>query len=139
MCIRDRSRNNCKTCKACSDGLDQCCTGVDAYEKSFSAPNQFGALATHYQGNAEHCYPIPKELNLEKGAALICAGVTVFAPLNRHKKLELSVLSLELVDQAIWQYNMQSILEWKLQLQIQDLRIIQSIKCQQNNQVLQKY
>lgn len=46
----------------------------------------FGGYATHIQLPGDMSFPIPKELPEEQIAPLLCAGVTTFAPIQRHAK-----------------------------------------------------
>lgn len=51
--------------------------------KSFVHGPQFGGFATHVQTKAHWAFSIPKSLPEETVPPLMCAGVTVFAPLKR--------------------------------------------------------
>lgn len=49
-------------------------------------PN-FGGFADHVQAPAHWAFPIPASIPEEVCAPLMCAGVTVFAPLKKHGKV----------------------------------------------------
>ena len=44
----------------------------------------FGGYATHIQFKEKFAYKIPDGMPLEKISPLLCAGLTVFAPLKAH-------------------------------------------------------
>ena len=46
----------------------------------------FGGYCTHVQINHHWAWPVPKDLKLESAPPILCAGLTVYAPLRRHGK-----------------------------------------------------
>lgn len=66
---------------------DQCLSGNDNLCES-SQPTCLaheGGFATHVRADSRLAYPIPDGLPSEYAAPLLCAGITVFAPLIRHR------------------------------------------------------
>lgn len=45
--------------------------------------NYFGGYSTHIQLKAKSAFRVPQNLKVEVAAPLLCAGVTVYAPLKR--------------------------------------------------------
>eukprot|EP00743_Colponemidia_sp_Colp-15_P003193 GILK01003448.1.p1 GENE.GILK01003448.1~~GILK01003448.1.p1 ORF type:complete len:368 (-),score=56.20 GILK01003448.1:158-1261(-) len=78
-------RNCCGTCEYCKNDADHLCPFVNRNEAHLY-PQMFGGYATEIQAYAKYAFHIPEALPSEKAAPLLCAGVTVFAPLKRHTK-----------------------------------------------------
>eukprot|EP00744_Colponema_vietnamica_P000689 GILI01001213.1.p1 GENE.GILI01001213.1~~GILI01001213.1.p1 ORF type:complete len:371 (+),score=116.93 GILI01001213.1:346-1458(+) len=76
-------RDHCENCVACEDGCESSCH--QAPYKWLYDPF-FGGYATSIQAPAKWCFKIPADLPSEFAAPLMCAGVTTFAPLQRHVK-----------------------------------------------------
>lgn len=67
------------TCRACTVGLDNMCASSQP-----TCLGHEGGYAERLRADARLAFPIPKSLASEHAAPLLCAGVTVFAPLVRH-------------------------------------------------------
>jgi alcohol/geraniol dehydrogenase (NADP+) len=70
----------CYACELCLTGREQICPRAPKY-LPFGIP---GGYASHVRVDARCAYPIPDALPSAAAAPLLCAGVTVFAPLARH-------------------------------------------------------
>lgn len=66
----------------CYQGFDNLCGNVGS-NHLIPIPN-FGGFASHVQAPAKWAFPIPNNLPEEVVPPLLCAGITVFAPLQRH-------------------------------------------------------
>mmetsp|Transcript_32337 Transcript_32337/g.52242 ORF Transcript_32337/g.52242 Transcript_32337/m.52242 type:complete len:351 (-) Transcript_32337:216-1268(-) len=75
-----------KTCSACSKGVDNLCPKlVWTYNSKYSdGQPAYGGYASHVRVAASHAFKIPDSIKSEYAAPLLCAGVTVYAPLKRH-------------------------------------------------------
>ncbi|GAA6000769.1 hypothetical protein JCM10207_004651 [Rhodosporidiobolus poonsookiae] len=77
----------CLECEWCEQGLEQMCDkgmrgtyqGVDPETGAVAQ----GGYADYMRCQGQLAVPIPKELDEESAAPLLCAGVTVYAPLKR--------------------------------------------------------
>ena len=78
-------RNSCFKCEHCRRGDDNLCTELQDEDK-YLYGRYFGGWATHIQQPAHHIFHIPEGMDLRTCAPIICAGVTVFAPMQRHLK-----------------------------------------------------
>lgn len=67
------------TCRQCLAGLDNMCAGGQP-----TCVGHEGGYADRLRADARLAFPIPEGLASEHAAPLLCAGVTVFAPLLRH-------------------------------------------------------
>ncbi len=67
------------TCRQCLVGLDNMCAGGQP-----TCVGRAGGYADRLRADARLAFPIPEGLTSEHAAPLLCAGVTVFAPLLRH-------------------------------------------------------
>ena len=74
-------RECCGACEYCLDGKDNCC--VEAAFKPTYDP-YLGGYSTYFQAKSEFFYHMNPELDAQRAPPLLCAGVTVFAPLQRH-------------------------------------------------------
>ncbi len=68
----------CGTCPPCLSGAEMLC----AAQRSTGITVN-GGYAEFMKAPAAFTHRIPRELDLEKAAPLLCAGITVFAPLRR--------------------------------------------------------
>ncbi|KAM3131224.1 hypothetical protein pb186bvf_016682 [Paramecium bursaria] len=75
-------RDNCGKCNICWTGNDNICQSV-GNEKLIPIP-KFGGFATHVQAPAKWAFSIPSTIPEEVCPPLLCAGVTVWAPLKRY-------------------------------------------------------
>ena len=87
---------SCGTCDLCSEGLEQYCPkAVQTYGTIFpegKGDNFNEATGYHTNGgysdkivvNQRFVFQIPTSISMEAAGPLLCAGITVFSPLNRH-------------------------------------------------------
>ena len=73
------SRDCCEKCKACRSGNDQLCP--EWYVLTYDP--YLGGYSTHMQVKASFVFHVPPNLDNKKAAPILCARVTVFAPLKR--------------------------------------------------------
>ncbi|KAI8851749.1 putative mannitol dehydrogenase [Chytridium lagenaria] len=76
----------CLDCPACNAGLDNFCSkGVFTYNAKYQdGQSAQGGYASHVRVQEEWAINIPASLSSEVAAPLMCAGVTVFAPLKKY-------------------------------------------------------
>lgn len=86
-------RKSCFNCKPCKKGADNICQGLPLVERLIYS-RYFGGWCTHLQQPADHAIPLPKGMDLETIPPLLCAGVTVFAPMHRHIKEKGAVVAI---------------------------------------------
>lgn len=67
------------TCEQCRKGKDNLCENAQP-----TCMGHEGGFATHVRVDSRMAHPIPEKLSSEQAAPLLCAGITVFAPLLRH-------------------------------------------------------
>ena len=72
------TRNSCGKCEACLEGKTSLCRSMDVNERALYG-KYFGGLASHN-------FLLPKNIDSTSIAPLMCAGVTLFSPLNSHLK-----------------------------------------------------
>lgn len=79
-------RSSCSECEHCKKGNENLCLklGVLYWER------HFGGYSTHIQVTEKHVFLLPEGKQMyklgfdeEKGSPLLCAGISVFAPLKR--------------------------------------------------------
>jgi uncharacterized zinc-type alcohol dehydrogenase-like protein len=87
---------SCETCDLCSEGLENhCAKHVQTYGNRFpegKGDNFKEAVGHHTNGgysdkivvNQRFVFQIPENIKMEDAGPLLCAGITVFSPLNRH-------------------------------------------------------
>ncbi|CAD8183276.1 unnamed protein product [Paramecium octaurelia] len=87
-------RDSCGNCKQCILGNDQLC-GQKGDEHLIPLP-KFGGFATHVQFPAKWAFPIPNTIPQQLAPPLLCAGITVFAPLKRYfnAKKEVAIIGI---------------------------------------------
>ncbi len=71
-------RSACHTCEACLTGREQLCA-----ESIGTIVGHHGGFADRIRIDARFAFPIPEALPSESAAPLLCAGVTVFSPLQQ--------------------------------------------------------
>lgn len=72
----------CLKCQNCLAGRTNLCVDrVYLYGAEY-----FGGYCTHVQVNNNWAWPLPKGLQLDRAAPILCAGLTVYAPLIRYGK-----------------------------------------------------
>ncbi|CAL0300831.1 unnamed protein product [Lupinus luteus] len=80
--------NSCRDCEYCNDQVEVNCVkgsvftfnGVD-----FDGTITKGGYSSHIVVHERYCFVIPKSYPLASAAPLLCAGVTVYSPMIRHK------------------------------------------------------
>lgn len=80
-------REACFNCDHCNNKDDNLCDKLPFSEKALYG-RYFGGYCTHIQQPASYCFHIPEGLDLANVPPVLCAGVTVFAPMKRHIKKE---------------------------------------------------
>ena len=79
------TRNSCGKCEACEEKETSLCRSMDGSDRMLYG-KYFGGYASHLQHPESHTYLLPKNIDLKSVAPLMCAGVTLFSPMNRHLK-----------------------------------------------------
>lgn len=77
-------RDNCGKCFNCHTGNDNLCGQVGG-EKLIPVP-KFGGFATHVQAPAKWAFLLPPTIPENVAPPLLCAGITMFAPLKRYNQ-----------------------------------------------------
>jgi uncharacterized zinc-type alcohol dehydrogenase-like protein len=87
---------SCRSCDLCGEGMENHCPGM---AQTYSSPFPEGkgsnfdkAVGYHTNGgystditvNKHFVFKIPNSMELEYAGILLCAGITMFSPLNRH-------------------------------------------------------
>lgn len=72
-------RSSCLECGPCNDGDENLCTHLEA-----TCIGHYGGYASAIRTDSRFAFPIPDALDSASAAPLLCAGITVFAPLRRH-------------------------------------------------------
>ncbi|XP_062145046.1 probable cinnamyl alcohol dehydrogenase 1 isoform X2 [Alnus glutinosa] len=80
--------NSCRDCEYCNDGQEVVCAkgsvftfnGVDA-----DGTITKGGYSSYIVVHERYCFRIPDNYPLASAAPLLCAGITVYAPMVRHK------------------------------------------------------
>lgn len=73
--------NSCRACANCLRGDENLC--LEGYTGLIVGTNAKGGFANYLRVAADFVYPIPDGLDSASAAPLLCAGVTVYAPLCR--------------------------------------------------------
>ena len=81
--------DSCGTCKPCRASEEQFCQGHLAFtynstEHDGTTPTQ-GGYSTHIVVREKYAFRIKKGVPLARVAPLLCAGITTYSPLKRHK------------------------------------------------------
>ncbi|KAJ6084526.1 8-hydroxygeraniol dehydrogenase [Penicillium sp. IBT 16267x] len=73
-------------CEACADGEESYCTRiVGTYNGRYADKSKsYGGFAEKWRGPAHFVFKIPNGLPSAEAAPLLCAGVTVYAPLKKY-------------------------------------------------------
>ena len=84
-CIVD----TCRTCNPCKDGFEQFCEegmtfSFNSIDKTYGG-HTFGGYSESIVTDEKYVLTIPKTLDLASAAPLLCAGITVYSPLNHWK------------------------------------------------------
>lgn len=80
--------NSCQDCQYCNDGLEVHC--MKGSVSTFNWVDVDGTITKGgYSSNIvvheRYCFMIPKSYPLASAAPLLCAGITVYSPMMRHK------------------------------------------------------
>ncbi len=83
--------DSCRTCSNCKDGLEQYCEDhlvltYNSLEKDKKTPT-YGGYSSQIVVNENYGLLIPKNLDLERTAPLLCAGITTYSPL-KHSQIK---------------------------------------------------
>jgi len=76
-------RDCCGSCAGCKRGDDQLCNGC-SYKLTYDP--YLGGYSSHMHVKDSFLFKMPAELDRKRAAPIMCAGVTVFAPLKRWGK-----------------------------------------------------
>ena len=79
-------RDMCNNCDACRMGLENACLGSSFFDVRSTYGEYWGGYATAFQQPARFAFKVPKNLPSDRTPPLLCAGVTVHAPLARYAK-----------------------------------------------------
>ncbi|KAG7035534.1 putative cinnamyl alcohol dehydrogenase 1 [Cucurbita argyrosperma subsp. argyrosperma] len=80
--------NSCRQCEYCEDGQEVCCTGGSTNTFNgidFDGTITKGGYSNYIVVHERYCYRIPENYPLASAAPLLCAGITVYSPMIRHK------------------------------------------------------
>ncbi|GAB2277518.1 cinnamoyl-Coa reductase, variant 3 [Dionaea muscipula] len=80
--------NSCQDCEFCDDGLEVHCVKGSVF--TFNGVDVDGSItkggySSYIVVHERYCFRIPENYPLELAAPLLCAGITVYAPMIRHK------------------------------------------------------
>ena len=87
--------DSCKDCDLCNEGLEQHCPKVvQTYSSTYESDDMPAAKGYHTNGgyttaitvNKRFVFAVPDGMDLEVAGPLMCAGITMYSPLNRHVK-----------------------------------------------------
>jgi uncharacterized zinc-type alcohol dehydrogenase-like protein len=78
--------DSCRKCHSCSKGDEQYCqegmTGTyNSYERDGKTPT-YGGYSNHIVVDENYVLRMPENIPLDKGAPLLCAGITLYSPLR---------------------------------------------------------
>jgi uncharacterized zinc-type alcohol dehydrogenase-like protein len=83
--------DSCRTCAQCREGLEQYCEGPVGATQTYNGPmkpdgtNTFGGYSDKIVVDEHFVYKIPENLDVQKVAPLLCAGLTTYSPLKHWK------------------------------------------------------
>ncbi|CAK7340351.1 unnamed protein product [Dovyalis caffra] len=78
--------NSCRDCDYCDDGLEvHCANGIVTTFNSIDGTVTKGGYSSFIVVHERYCYRIPYSYPLALAAPLLCAGITVYTPMIRHK------------------------------------------------------
>eukprot|EP00474_Spongospora_subterranea_P011204 CRZ11662.1 hypothetical protein [Spongospora subterranea] len=79
---------SCEQCNECQTGVPQLCTQrIDIYNSPTGTPEQphtYGGFSESVRCNYKWVFPIPDGLDSVDAAPIMCAGLTTWAPFQRH-------------------------------------------------------
>ncbi len=81
--------DSCRTCSSCAKGEQQYCqqgmTGTyNSYERDGKTPT-YGGYSNHIVVDENYVLRMPQNIPLDRGAPLLCAGITLYSPLRHWK------------------------------------------------------
>ncbi|MGF1536246.1 MAG: NAD(P)-dependent alcohol dehydrogenase [Elainellaceae cyanobacterium] len=85
--------NSCQVCDPCKAGEENYCDGPKSCTLTYNGPkkpdgtNTYGGYSTYITVREEFVLRIPDSLSLADAGPILCAGITVYAPM-KHWKLE---------------------------------------------------
>lgn len=77
--------DSCRTCEQCKAGLEQYCTqGMTGTYNAVGRDGEptYGGYSTHMVVDENYVLRIPDAIQLDVAAPLLCAGITLYSPLN---------------------------------------------------------
>ncbi|KAF7458989.1 NAD(P)-dependent alcohol dehydrogenase [Cryptosporidium felis] len=79
--------DSCMECRACNEGYEQFCPSLSlTYNGVYkNGMNTYGGYGTFVTSNEHFLIKIPANMDRASAAPLLCAGVTVYSPMIRHK------------------------------------------------------
>ncbi|KAL4651159.1 hypothetical protein ACB092_01G139700 [Castanea dentata] len=80
--------NSCRDCEYCNDGLEVHCVKELVYtfnRMDVDGTITKGGYSSYIVVHERYCFRIPDNYPLASAAPLLCAGITVYAPMVRHK------------------------------------------------------
>jgi len=77
-------RDACESCKYCQMNKEPLCS--DLTRDRFTYGLHWGGYSTHLQQPAKFFFKLPENLDLQKAAPLLCAGITVYNPIKQYLK-----------------------------------------------------
>lgn len=79
--------NSCRDCEYCNDGLEVHCVGSVFTFNGIDADGTItkGGYSSYIVVHERYCYRIAGDYPLALAAPLLCAGITVYTPMVRHK------------------------------------------------------
>lgn len=78
-------RQCCKSCKICKMGEESYCPSIAPYDK-YTYGRYWGGYSTHAQQPENFAFHVPDGMNEKTCAPLLCAGTTVWAPIDKYGK-----------------------------------------------------
>ncbi|KAJ3693508.1 hypothetical protein LUZ60_008988 [Juncus effusus] len=78
--------NSCQSCPACKTGFENYCGGMIPTYNSIDNDGTlaYGGYSDSVTVDQNFVIRLPENLPLEKGAPLLCAGITVYSPMKYH-------------------------------------------------------
>lgn len=80
--------DSCRTCEACRGGEEQYCEGPHSFTATYNGPmlpdgsNTFGGYSTNVVVSEDFVLRIPKNMDPQSAAPLLCSGVTTYSPMK---------------------------------------------------------
>lgn len=74
----------CLTCEWCLQGQENLC----AKSQATCTNGHAGGFADRVRADSRFCHPLPASLSSADAAPLLCAGITVYAPLSRYARAD---------------------------------------------------